>query len=58
LSEYPGLPVQISRPQPDGSNRVMTLKSVSKGAIAADVFAVPAGYAEQKLPTGPRAPTP
>jgi hypothetical protein len=55
MEKYPGFPVQTVRTLPDGRKVTQTLKSLVRGAIAADTFAVPSGLTkeERRFP-GPR----
>src|SRR5262249_4838972 len=47
LSQYPGFPIQRRALEGPGKGHLETLKSVKRGAIAKDQFAVPAGYTKK-----------
>jgi hypothetical protein len=54
MASYPGVPVQTTHLNPamGGTGKwTQTLKSVSRAAIPASQFQVPAGYTKQPLPT-------
>ena len=56
LSKAPGIPVEQVHYGADGKTPewTTTLKSVSRGSVAASTFQVPAGFTKQEMPMGGR----
>jgi hypothetical protein len=53
IDKAPGIPISRLTIQPDGKpGDEEQIKSIKRGAIAASLFAVPAGFAKKELPMG------
>jgi hypothetical protein len=53
LDSYPGIPISRVAIEPDGKRgEEDQIKSIKRGSVAADRFAVPAGYAKKEIDLG------
>jgi hypothetical protein len=58
FSKIPGMPIEETHFGADGKTVewTNTLKSITRGAVPATLFQVPAGFSKQAMPTGPGGP--